>query len=135
MPDASSPVRLAYYSNIPCEPTFGGPLQIYRHFRERSDFDFIDLNPTETPPWDGWLPRRIVESRPFKRLCNTRLFPWIIYASNHSLLRGQARDLARRIREIKADALVTVAYGRRCHVARVAAKLAKVPLVTFFHDW
>lgn len=135
MHNASSPVRLAYYSTIPCEPTFGGPLQIYRHFRERSDFEFIDLNPAETPPWDGWLPRRIVESRLFQRVCNTRLFPWIIYGSNHTLLGGQARQLARRIRESQADALVTVAYGRRCYVACLAARLSKVPLITFYHDW
>lgn len=128
-------MRLAYYSTIPCEPSFGGPLQIYRHFRERNDFDFIDLNPVETQPWDGWLPRWIVESRLFKRVCNTRLYPWIIYGSNHTLLGGQARQLARKIRESQADALVTVAYGRRCYVACLAAELSKVPLITFYHDW
>lgn len=35
--------RLAYYSTIPCEPTSGGPLQFYRHFRERDDYFFADL--------------------------------------------------------------------------------------------
>ncbi len=128
-------MRLAFYSTIPCEPTFGGPLQIHRHFRERNDFDFIDLNPVEMPPWDGWLPRWIVENHLFKRLCNTRLFPWIIYGSYHTLLGRQASKLARHVRESQADAIVTVAYGRRCHVCRIAAKITGVPLITFYHDW
>ena len=128
-------MKLAYYSSIPCEPTFGGPLQIYRHFKERDDFEFYDLNPTDPLPWDGWLPRRIVESAAFKRLCRTRIYPWIIYASNHTLLRRQARVLARETKKIKADAIVAVAYGRRCHVCRLAARMAEIPLITIFHDW
>jgi hypothetical protein len=131
----SSKLRLAFYSSIPCAPTFGGPLQIHRHFRERDDFEFIDLNPKDAEPWDGWLPKWVVTNRVFKRLCRTRLYPWIIYSSYHTLLGKQAREVARKIKENKADALVTVAYGRRCHVCRTAARLAKVPLITFYHDW
>ncbi len=127
--------RLAFYSSIPCAPTFGGPLQIYRHFRERSDFELIDLNPEEEKPWDGLLPRGVVTSPLFRRLCRTRLYPWLIYASSHTNLRAQARELAAKIKECSAVALVTVAYGRRCHVCRRAAKIAGVPLVTFYHDW
>lgn len=121
---------LAYYSSIPCEPTFGGPLQIYRHFRERTDFEFIDLNPQYRDPWDDWLPKTIVESRVFKRLCRTRLFPWITYASVHTLLRRQAREVAKKVKETGASALVTVAYRRRFYVARLSAQMANVPLIT-----
>jgi glycosyltransferase involved in cell wall biosynthesis len=128
-------MRLAYYSTIPCEPTFGGPLQIHRHFRERDDFVFMDLNAPEQEPWDGWIPGWVARHPIFLRLCRTRLYPWFIYWSNHGNLRKQGRRLGKEIMVLKADALVTVAYGRRCHVCRIAAKMAKVPLVTFFHDW
>lgn len=127
--------KLAYYSSIPCEPTFGGPLQIYRHFRERKDFDLIDLNVARENLWSDWIGERVASSSIFQRLSNTRLYPWFLSRAYTTRLRRESEILAARIQASGAQAVVTVAYGRRCYVARNAAQLLGLPLITFYHDW
>jgi hypothetical protein len=127
--------RIAYYSSIPCAPTFGGPVQIYRHFRERHDFEFIDLNGPDQDLWENWIGRRIANSFVFQRLLRTRLFPWLLAFASVTLRRSEVGRLVKRVAAARAHAVVTVAYGRNCYVARDAAKQLDLPLITFFHDW
>jgi hypothetical protein len=127
--------KLAYYSSIPCEATFGGPLQIYRHFREHNDFEFIDLNQPNMDTWTEWLGSDMANSKVFKRLANTRFHPYLVSRSASTLLGRETRRVATLATEAGAEAMVTVAYGRRCYVARNVAKRLGIPLITFYHDW
>lgn len=128
-------MRLLYISSVPCAATAGGPLQIYRHFRERSDFEFVDLNISSQTIWEQWIGTTLAEGRAFKRLRNTRLFPYLLWAAYSTGHERSARALRSRAAAARADAIVTVGYGRMAFVAQHVSRLLQLPLITFFHDW
>src|SRR5436309_2297443 len=127
--------RLLYVSSLPCVPTSGGPLQIYRHFRERSDYTFIDLGLGAQNVWEQWIGPRWSREPAFDRIRRTRLYPLLLAAAYGTGHKRAAKGLVRRLGAQRADAIVTVAYGRLAFVARYVAQLLQLPLIAFFHDW
>jgi len=128
-------MRLAFVSSIPCTPTFGGPLQIHRHFAERQDFEFFDFSDNKTPEWEQWLGANWGNSRSFKRISNTRLHPYLLAAAFGTRLNRSAKELLPKVLAVRPQAIVTVAYGRQAFVAQRIAEKMRLPLITFFHDW
>jgi hypothetical protein len=128
-------MRLAYVSSVPCARTFGGPLQIYRHFVDRNDFEFFDFSDDSTDIFEQWLGEERAKSPLFQRLKRTRLYPYLLAAAYTTLLGHRVKELVPEIAALRPDAIVTVAYGRYAFVAQRIAKKMKLPLVTFFHDW
>jgi glycosyltransferase involved in cell wall biosynthesis len=127
--------RLAYVSSIPCSPTFGGPLQIYRHFAERNDFEFFDFTDETATVWEQWVGTRWANKAGFQRLKNTRLHPYLLAAASATRLEHSAKELMPKVGLTCPDAIVTVAYGRKAFVAQRIARKLELPLITFFHDW
>jgi glycosyltransferase involved in cell wall biosynthesis len=127
--------KLLFISTLPCEPTTGGKIQLYRHLVESNDFhlEFIQesnvraTNYLETgiPPIDSLL----------QRSSKTRFFPDLL-AFNHLMAewRHDKRILETATR-LQPDAIVTVAYGSYSFIAASIARQLKIPLITFFHDW
>jgi hypothetical protein len=128
-------IRAAFISSIPCEATFGGPIQMYRHFKERDDFDLREFAAGTADLWTQWLGPRLSVNPFFRRLLNTRLFPWALMAANTTLIDRQAASLIRELTEWHPEMIVTVAYGRYAFVAERVARQLRVPLVIFIHDW
>ena len=128
-------IRAAFISSIPCEATFGGPVQMYRHFKERDDFELREFTPGAEDLWAQWLGPKLATHPVFQRLRNTRLYPWAITAANTTLLDRQAAPLARALAAWRPEVVLTVAYGRYAFVAERVARRLRVPLVIFVHDW
>lgn len=127
--------RLLYIGSLPCEPLYGGPIQLHRHFIESGDFDFQSI----VEPQGGetaWLMTGcdFVDSA-IRRVSNTRLQPEILALN---FLLGERRIAGRVMKAAaacRADAIVTVAFGTGGLAAGEVAQRLGLPLITFFHDW
>ena len=121
--------------SLPCEPTYGGPIQLYRHFVESGDFDFhsiveasVTSNNYLLAGFSGW--NRIVQ-----RFTNTRLYPHVFALNCLVGARRQLKRVLRKASRIQPQAIVTVAYGSYAFLAPAVARRLNLPLITFFHDW
>jgi glycosyltransferase involved in cell wall biosynthesis len=127
--------KLLFISTLPCEPTTGGKIQLYRHLVESNDFqmEFIQesnvraVNYLETgfSPIDYCL----------RRGSKTRFFPDLLALNYLMAERRHQQSFLEKARAFQPDAIVTVAYGSYSFVAAAIARRLKLPLITFFHDW
>jgi glycosyltransferase involved in cell wall biosynthesis len=132
---ATSRPKLLFIGSLDVAPTFGGPIQFYRHFVQRNDFEFHKLVEKPQPrlanlqTGQPWLDRAV------DRASRTRFFP---HFAAYNEWRGVGKAVPGLVEEairVRPDAIVTVAFGAYGFAAeRVAARL-RLPLITFFHDW
>jgi len=127
--------RLLYIGSLPCEPFYGGPIQLHRHFVESGDYDFHSI----VDPQEGDIPFLMTGCAPIDgaigRVSNTRFHPNLLALN---FLVGERRIASRALnaaRSHRADAIVTVAFGPGALAAGEIADRLGLPLITFFHDW
>lgn len=127
--------KLLFISTLPCEPTTGGKIQLYRHLVESNDFqmEFIQesnvraVNYLET----GFRPIDYCLNRGSK----TRFFPDLLAINYLMAERRHRKSFLEKANAFQPDAIVTVAYGSYSFIAASVARRLKCPLITFFHDW
>lgn len=124
-----------YIGTLPCEQTAGGPVQMYRHFIERKDFDFQAI--IEPPIQSMEYIKTYLQpvDRLLVRASKTRLYPDFV-ALNVLMAEHRASSLLLdKVLAFNPQAIVTIAFGSYSFVASHVARQLKLPLITFFHDW
>jgi glycosyltransferase involved in cell wall biosynthesis len=127
--------RLLFIGSLDAAPTYGGPIQFYRHFVERNDFEFRKLVEPSQERFVYLKTRFSGLNRIIDRASRTRLFPHFAALNEWRGIAKSAPALVREAGQFAPDAIVTVAFGCYGFAAVSVAKKLKLPLVTFFHDW
>lgn len=122
--------RLVLISSIQPAKTRGGSLVLYRHLMERSDFEILTIGPEEVQRAQDELLDRI-----FKRLHTTRLHKLSFEYETLYKYRSLDSNIKMEVDRFSPDAVLTVAQGPLCLLAKRVADSLHVPLISIFHDW
>ena len=142
-PSSLSPQRAAersrksllFIGSLDVAPTFGGPIQFYRHFAERNDFEFHKLVEPARSRLSHLRTGVGILDRAVNRASQTRFFPHFTAFDEWRGIEKAVPGLVREAERVGPDAIVTVAFGAYGFAAEGVASQLKLPLVTFFHDW
>lgn len=132
MPDK---LKLLYLSSIKTESTYSGFLLMYRHLKERSDFDLLEYGDIDFAK-DGessfyykifsWVKIKVDRTFLYPAFLNIEwLFQSLVIT----------KSLNNIIKNFKPDIILTVAHGPLFWLAYKVSKKFQIPLVTIFHDW
>ncbi len=128
-------MRVFYVGDVAPADTTSGAKLIFRHLRRLAEQHGVTVAHWAPAPVPG-AQKVILQPRPWahRALASRRRRHFEALDSIYGIQLSN-RALCEIVAGVRPDAILTVAQGGLCNVARRVASGLGLPLITFFHDW